>query len=173
LSVAIGNHEGTCSPRQTTLLDILVAMTSPQSAKNESAEACPSTDSAGSSPSDIPRQVNVIKASGLSYSFCSPVEYKGEFDWSPQTQGFVLGSFFYGYLLTQIIGGKDSLDRNAFPYLSMCIFARFRFLGRALRWQMDLRWRHIHRWDLNTPDTTCRSISCWPTYRHSIAHRCF
>lgn len=34
-----------------------------------------------------------------------------EFDWSPNVQGLVLGSFFYGYVLTQIVGGKFS-DRS-------------------------------------------------------------
>lgn len=31
--------------------------------------------------------------------------FKGEFDWSPKTQGYVLASFFYGYVLTQVLGG--------------------------------------------------------------------
>jgi hypothetical protein len=31
--------------------------------------------------------------------------YYGEFDWSPADQGLILGSFFWGYLLTQIPGG--------------------------------------------------------------------
>ncbi|CAF1344084.1 unnamed protein product, partial [Didymodactylos carnosus] len=30
---------------------------------------------------------------------------KHDFDWNPHTQGFVLGAFFYGYVLTQLIGG--------------------------------------------------------------------
>ncbi|XP_064597334.1 sialin-like [Liolophura sinensis] len=30
---------------------------------------------------------------------------KGEFDWSPSLQGIILGSFFYGYVTTQIPGG--------------------------------------------------------------------
>lgn len=30
----------------------------------------------------------------------------GEFDWDEATQGIVLGSFFYGYVLTQIPGGR-------------------------------------------------------------------
>ncbi|XP_064653129.1 sialin-like isoform X2 [Lineus longissimus] len=29
----------------------------------------------------------------------------GEFDWSPQTQGTILGAFYYGYMITQIPGG--------------------------------------------------------------------
>lgn len=27
------------------------------------------------------------------------------FDWSSQQKGFALGSFFYGYILTQVLGG--------------------------------------------------------------------
>ncbi|CAH0564068.1 unnamed protein product [Brassicogethes aeneus] len=30
----------------------------------------------------------------------------GEFNWDEQTQGIVLGSFFYGYVLTQVPGGR-------------------------------------------------------------------
>lgn len=28
-----------------------------------------------------------------------------EFDWTPQLRGLILGSFFYGYILTQLPGG--------------------------------------------------------------------
>lgn len=28
------------------------------------------------------------------------------FDWSPKQQGFILGAFFYGYIFTQLPGGK-------------------------------------------------------------------
>ena len=31
---------------------------------------------------------------------------EGEFDWDEQTQGVILGCFFYGYLLTNYIGGR-------------------------------------------------------------------
>lgn len=30
----------------------------------------------------------------------------GEFEWDEQTQGMVLGCFFYGYLMTNYIGGR-------------------------------------------------------------------
>jgi len=30
---------------------------------------------------------------------------QGIFNWDPQTQGIVLGAFFYGYMTTQIISG--------------------------------------------------------------------
>ena len=29
----------------------------------------------------------------------------GEFDWNPEEQGIVLGSFYYGFIITQIPGG--------------------------------------------------------------------
>jgi len=32
----------------------------------------------------------------------------GEFDWDNATQGYILSSFFYGYILTQLIGGRLS-----------------------------------------------------------------
>ncbi|CAF1419595.1 unnamed protein product [Rotaria magnacalcarata] len=61
----------------------IVAMTIPQSVKNESVEACPSnTNDSGGTPTK-----------------------HDKFDWNPRTQGFVLGSFFYGYTLSQFIGG--------------------------------------------------------------------
>jgi ACS family sodium-dependent inorganic phosphate cotransporter-like MFS transporter 5 len=31
---------------------------------------------------------------------------EGEFNWDEATQGLVLGSFFYGYVLTQVPGGR-------------------------------------------------------------------
>jgi MFS family permease len=34
------------------------------------------------------------------------VKNNTKFDWSPTMQGFVLGAFYYGYVLTQIIGGR-------------------------------------------------------------------
>ena len=32
----------------------------------------------------------------------------GEFDWGPEEQGLVLGSFYYGFIVTQIPGGMLS-----------------------------------------------------------------
>ncbi|CAF1302986.1 unnamed protein product [Adineta steineri] len=60
----------------------IVAMTTPQSATNQSVEACPSPNDSSSTPAK-----------------------HGDFDWDPRTQGHVLGSFFYGYILSQFIGG--------------------------------------------------------------------
>ncbi|CAF3389237.1 unnamed protein product [Rotaria sp. Silwood1] len=61
----------------------IVAMTVPQSLKNESVEACPSNTNDSSD---------------------NPTKHD-KFDWNPRTQGFVLGAFFYGYTLSQFIGG--------------------------------------------------------------------
>lgn len=33
------------------------------------------------------------------------MQAKGEFDWDEETQGVVLSSFFWGYVLTQVPGG--------------------------------------------------------------------
>ena len=38
----------------------------------------------------------------------SPPEEMGEFDWTEAQQGFILGSFFWGYVITQIPGGMLS-----------------------------------------------------------------
>ncbi|XP_055847000.1 sialin-like [Episyrphus balteatus] len=35
-----------------------------------------------------------------------PRQLQGEFEWDEYTQGLVLGSFYYGYMLTQIPGGR-------------------------------------------------------------------
>lgn len=40
-----------------------------------------------------------------SFSSANDLEINGEFDWSSQTQGCILGSFYIGYLFTQIPGG--------------------------------------------------------------------
>lgn len=31
--------------------------------------------------------------------------YEQYFDWSSKQKGYILSSFFYGYLMTQVIGG--------------------------------------------------------------------
>ncbi|UJR21148.1 hypothetical protein I4U23_024247 [Adineta vaga] len=60
----------------------IVAMVAPQSALNQSVQACPVVHENSTKP---------------------PPTY--EFDWEPSKQGLVLGAFFYGYIVTQIIGG--------------------------------------------------------------------
>nr|CAD7394227.1 unnamed protein product [Timema cristinae] len=36
----------------------------------------------------------------------TPPMHEGEFDWDEELQGHILGSYFYGYMCTQIIGGR-------------------------------------------------------------------
>lgn len=43
---------------------------------------------------------------GSVYNVTTDKENIGEFDWDENVQGVVLGSFFYGYVLTQIPGGR-------------------------------------------------------------------
>ena len=33
-----------------------------------------------------------------------------DFDWDSKIQGLILGSFFYGYIITQLPGGKNNYD---------------------------------------------------------------
>ncbi len=40
------------------------------------------------------------------FCFCFALQKEGEFVWDEATQGLVLGSFFYGYVLTQVPGGR-------------------------------------------------------------------
>ncbi|CAF3872931.1 unnamed protein product [Rotaria sp. Silwood1] len=61
----------------------IVAMVAPQSALNQSIQACPTVEK------------NSIKFAP-----------KYEFDWDPSKAGIILGAFFYGYLTTQVIGGN-------------------------------------------------------------------
>ena len=35
-----------------------------------------------------------------------PTESEIRFDWRSEEQGFVIGAFFYGYVLTQVVGGN-------------------------------------------------------------------
>ncbi|CAF1327020.1 unnamed protein product [Adineta ricciae] len=61
----------------------IVAMVIPQSELNQSAMSCPVSSKNSTAP-----------------------EKHYDFDWSPQIEGAVLGAFFYGYLLMQVIGGN-------------------------------------------------------------------
>lgn len=45
----------------------------------------------------------------------------GEFVWSKQTQGFVLGAFFWGYLITQIPGGLLAQKFGGKRVLGYCL----------------------------------------------------
>lgn len=45
----------------------------------------------------------------------------GEFVWSKQTQGFVLGAFFWGYLITQIPGGLLAQKYGGKRVLGYCL----------------------------------------------------
>lgn len=40
------------------------------------------------------------------YSNATELQPDGEFIWDESTQGIILGSFFYGYVLTQVPGGR-------------------------------------------------------------------
>lgn len=82
-------------------------MTKSHDVKNDSVEACPSFDGGNSSSHDP--TIHVIRVIDIFFSWPSFfVLSQGEFDWSPQTQGLILGSFFYGYVLTQVIGGENA-----------------------------------------------------------------
>nr|XP_045598157.1 sialin-like isoform X1 [Procambarus clarkii] len=52
---------------------------------------------------------------------------EGDFDWNEQTQGLVLGSFYWGYATTQILGG-----RAAEYFGSRIVFGLSVFLGSLL-----------------------------------------
>lgn len=47
-----------------------------------------------------------ISSANQSDSKVLPRQLEGEFEWDEATQGLVLGSFYYGYMLTQIPGGR-------------------------------------------------------------------
>ncbi|XP_059618259.1 sialin [Phlebotomus argentipes] len=54
----------------------------------------------------------------------------GEFDWDESTQGIVLGAFFYGYVLTQIPGGRmaETVGGKMIYGVGVLITAIFTFL---------------------------------------------
>ena len=41
----------------------------------------------------------------LLYTLRFPSPKQGEFEWDPETQGLILGCFFYGYALSHVPGG--------------------------------------------------------------------
>ena len=51
----------------------------------------------------IPRGAECV--SGPLYSLFSIPKQNGEFDWDPETQGLILGCFFYGYAFSHVPGG--------------------------------------------------------------------
>ena len=46
-------------------------------------------------------------------------QQKAQFDWDPETVGMIHGSFFWGYIVTQIPGGficqKFAANRSVYP----------------------------------------------------------
>jgi MFS transporter, ACS family, solute carrier family 17 (sodium-dependent inorganic phosphate cotransporter), member 5 len=44
---------------------------------------------------------------GTDYGNSTVEEQDGEFEWSTSKQGWILSSFFYGYVLTQVTTSKD------------------------------------------------------------------
>ncbi|CAF3770346.1 unnamed protein product [Rotaria sordida] len=70
----------------------IVAMVPPQSALNQSVRSCPISNTSSPKPSS-----------------------NYEFDWKPSTQEFILGAFFYGYILSQVIGG-DTIKHKSSSY---------------------------------------------------------
>lgn len=50
-----------------------------------------------------------------------PSKQKAQFDWDPETVGMIHGSFFWGYIVTQIPGGficqKFAANRSVNPFI--------------------------------------------------------
>ncbi|XP_046544390.1 LOW QUALITY PROTEIN: sialin-like [Haliotis rubra] len=73
------------------------------------------------------------------YNTSSPSQNIGEFNWDEQTQGFILGAFFYGYVTTQVPGGFLAEKYGAkrifgFGVLSTSVLTLFTPL--AARWHL-------------------------------------
>lgn len=71
---------------------------------------------------------------GSKYLFnilCFILQRPGEFNWDETKQGIVLGSFFYGYVLTQVPGGRlAELFGGKLVYgLGVLVTALFTFLS--------------------------------------------
>ena len=58
------------------------------------------------SASDVCVVSTVPEVNSTSKNVTMQEESKGEFDWDATTQGLILGAFFYGYILFQILGGR-------------------------------------------------------------------
>uniref|UniRef100_A0A0P4WDN5 Major facilitator superfamily (MFS) profile domain-containing protein n=1 Tax=Scylla olivacea TaxID=85551 RepID=A0A0P4WDN5_SCYOL len=51
------------------------------------------------------------------------MDQEGELEWGESVQGFVLGSFFYGYAITQIVGGRAAEVYGVRWVFGSCILA--------------------------------------------------
>lgn len=51
-------------------------------------------------------------------------QQKAQFDWDPETVGMIHGSFFWGYIVTQIPGGficqKFAANRSVYALFIVC-----------------------------------------------------
>lgn len=54
----------------------------------------------------IPHNISISDVCPIDSNNSVVPQKNGEFDWDETTQGIVLGSFFYGYVLTQVPGGR-------------------------------------------------------------------
>ncbi|XP_041361224.1 sialin-like [Gigantopelta aegis] len=59
---------------------------------------------------------------GPNYTTKQDVGQSGEFSWNEKTQGWVLGAFFYGYIITQIPGGYLATRFGAKRLLAVGLF---------------------------------------------------
>ncbi|XP_076068444.1 sialin-like [Oratosquilla oratoria] len=73
------------SMRVNLSVAIVAMVKSGNNTKNDSSNICPAPDGDDEEASD---------------------EIEGEFEWDEKVQGLMLGAFFYGYVLTNVLGGR-------------------------------------------------------------------
>ena len=64
-----------------------------------------------------------MPAQELYSNYTKPVRNEGEYEWSKEIQGWLLGAFFWGYLLTQILGGWMAQNFGAKRILAANVLA--------------------------------------------------
>ncbi|XP_046377073.2 sialin-like isoform X1 [Haliotis rufescens] len=73
------------------------------------------------------------------YNTSSPSQNSGEFNWDEQTQGLILGAFFYGYVTTQVPGGflaERYGAKRIFGFGILCTSVLTLFTPLAARWHL-------------------------------------
>jgi hypothetical protein len=91
----------------------------------------------------------------------------GEFAWSRKIQGFVLGSYFYGYLITEVCGLYAATAFSGLFAISLSKDTRWLAFVEVRR-QEYFTCRNSGRIDWHAPFANCGTTSLWLAYSSAI-----